>query len=200
MKNISNLICIFFFFVCISCKKEKIAATNDNEIIERYFNLEKIGWKSRSYTQKIQDIAFTAVDVPIQYYLLKDQGTVNLKTVDSLYEKNKSERIIEFTFQQDEEKDLLSKSFTGLDYTDVIKYMSFSLEKDFYVVTSKKDTIVCSGVLFERNYKIAPYQRVLIFFSEIDPNDKIQLIYIDHLFRKGTLKFKFKDPNIQITK
>jgi hypothetical protein len=126
--------------------------------------------------------------------LLKDQGGENLQHVDSLYEENKRERVIEFVFQQDEEKDLLSKDFTGMDYTAAVKYMSFGLNNDFYVVTSKKDTIPCSGVNFERNYKIAPFQKVLLFFSGIDPNDKIQLIYNDYLFRKGTLKFKFKDP------
>lgn len=198
MKDLNKLFCIFCVLLFVSCKKE----TNDNpknsEIRDRYFNLEKIGWKSRAYTQKADDIAFTAIEVPIQYYLLKDLGTENLIPVDSLYEKNKRERIIEFTFQQDEEKDLLEKNFTGIDYTDAVKYMSFGLEKDFYVVTSKKDTIACSGVNYERTYKIAPYQKVLLFFSGIDPNEKIQLVYSDYLFRKGTLKFQFKDTYTQI--
>lgn len=192
--KVFNLGFIFFILFFISCNKEQKSTQNDSEIRDRYFNLEKIGWKSRSYTQVVDDIGFTATEVPIQYYLLKDQGIENLQHVDSLYEENKRERVIEFVFQQDEEKDLLSKDFTGMDYTAAVKYMSFGLNNDFYVVTSKKDTIPCSGVNFERNYKIAPFQKVLLFFSGIDPNDKIQLIYNDYLFRKGTLKFKFKDP------
>ena len=194
MKDLSRLILAFLLLALFSCKKDSQSKKiDDSEIRDRYFNLEKIGWKSRAYTQKIEDIGFTATEVPIQYYLLKDQGTENLKTVDSLYEENKRERVIEFTFQQDEEKDLLAKDFTGMEYTDAVKYMSFGLDKDFYVVTSKKDTIQCSGVTYERSYKIAPYQKVMLFFSGIDPNDKIQLVYTDYLFRKGTLKFKFKD-------
>lgn len=196
MKDLNKIIFVFLFFALFSCKKD--AQSDDSEIRDRYFNLEKIGWKSRIYTQKAEDIGFTAVEVPIQYYLLKDLGNQNLKLVDSLYEENKRERVIEFTFQQDEEKDLLSKDFTGMEYTDAVKYMSFGLDKDFYVVTSKNDTISCSGVTYERNYKIAPYQKVMLFFSGIDPNDKIQLVYNDFLFRKGTLKFKFKDPFTQI--
>lgn len=194
MKGFSVFFLISFIFLFFSCKKETQKPQQDYEIRSRYFNLEKIGWKSRSYTQMVDDIGFTATEVPIQYYLLKDLGNQNLKQVDSLYEENERERIIEFVFQQDEEKDLLGKDFTGMDYTDAVKYMSFGLDKDFYVVTSKKDTIPCSGVNFERNYKTAPFQKVLLFFSGIDPNDKIQLIYNDYLFRKGTLKFKFKDP------
>lgn len=192
------MFCVFCVFLCISCKKETKDDFKNSEIKDRYFNLEKIGWKSRAYTQKADDIDFTAIEVPIQYYLLKDLGNENLISVDSLYEENKRERIIEFTFQQDEEKDLLGNDFTGMEYTDAVKYMSFGLEKDFYVVTSKKDTIACSGVTYERNYKIAPYQKVLLFFSGIDPNEKIQLVYTDFLFRKGTLKFQFKDTYTQI--
>jgi hypothetical protein len=196
MKDLSRLFCLFFVLLLFSCKKEK--NKDDSEIRDRYFNLEKIGWKSRVYTQKVEDIGFTATEVPIQYYLLKDKGNEDLFLVDSLYEENKTERVMEFVFQQDEEKDLLSKDFTGMEYTDAVKYMSFGLDKDFYVVTSKKDTIPCSGVSYERRYKIAPYQKVLLFFSGIDPNDKIQLVYNDYLFRKGTLKFKFKDTYTQI--
>ncbi|WP_029273371.1 hypothetical protein [Flavobacterium sp. KJJ] len=194
MKDLNKVIFVFLFFALFSCRKDQSKNIHDSEIRDRYFNLEKIGWKSRSYTQVVEDIGFTATEVPIQYYLLKDQGIENLQHVDSLYEENKTERVIEFVFQQDEEKDLLNKDFTGMDYTAAVKYMSFGLDKDFYVVTSKKDTIKCSGVNFERNYKIAPFQKVLLFFSGIDPNDKIQLIYNDFLFRKGILKFKFKDP------
>jgi hypothetical protein len=194
MKDLNRFIFVLFFFVLFSCKKDgQSTKLDDSEIRDRYFNLEKIGWKSRIYTQKVEDIGFTATEVPIQYYLLKDLGTQNLKTVDSLYEENKRERVIEFIFQQEEEKDLLAKDFTGMKYTDAVKYMSFGLDKDFYVVTSKNDTISCSGVTYERSYKIAPYQKVLLFFSGINPNDKIQLVYNDFLFRKGTLKFKFKD-------
>nr|WP_315252451.1 hypothetical protein [uncultured Flavobacterium sp.] len=193
--KVSNILgSIFFMLLFVSCGKEQKNSQKVSEIKERYFNLEKIGWKSRSYTQVVDDIGFTATEVPIQYYLLKDQGVENLQHVDSLYEENKRERVIEFVFQQDEENDLLGKDFTGMDYTEAVKYMSFGLDKDFYLVTSKKDTILCSGVNFERNYKIAPFQKVLLFFSGIDSNDKIQLVYTDYLFRKGTLKFKFKDP------
>lgn len=197
MKELNKYYFILLIFILFSCKKED-KATDDSEIRDRYFNLEKIGWKSRVYNQYVDDINFTATEVPIQYYLLKDKGNENLKLVDSLYEENKTERIIEFTFHQDEEKDLLKDSFTGMSYEDGVKYMSFGLDKDFYVVTSKNDTISCSGVTYERNYKIAPYQKVLLFFSGIAPNDKIQLIYNDILFRKGMLKFKFKDPYTEI--
>lgn len=199
MRVYKKLLFIFFVFSLFSCKKEKTTTgRDDSEIRSRYFQLEKIGWKSREYSQKVDDINFTATEVPIQYYILKDQGTTDLFKVDSLYEANKQERVVEFTFQQDQEKDLLSDQFTGLPYANAVKYMAFAINNDFYVVTSKNDTIPCNGVSYERNYKIAPFQKILLFFSGIDPNEKIQLVYKDHLFRKGTLKFKFKDTFTEI--
>ncbi len=196
--KVQNKLILFFVFLIsfMSCKKEK--QSDDSEIRDRYFQLEKIGWKSKVHNQFIDHINFTATEIPIQYYLLKDKGNQDLFLVDSLYEENKTERIIEFTFHHDEEKDLLKEDFTGMSFEDGIKYMSFGLDKDFYVVTSKKDTIKCSGVTYERSYKIAPYQKVLLFFSGIEPNEKIQLVYQDYLFRKGTIKFKFKDPYTEI--
>jgi len=192
-----------FFIACpllllLSCTKDKKGGIDDSEIRERYFNLEKIGWKSKVYNQKVDKIDFTATEVPIQYYLLKDKGNENLILVDSLYEQNKRERVIEFTFQQENEKDILDSENTGISYEDGVKYMSFSIERDFMVVVNQKDTIPCSAALFERSYKITPYQKVMLFFSNIDPNAKIQLIYKDNLFKKGTLKFQFKDPFTEI--
>lgn len=192
-------ISLFFLIIVvfISCKN-KNDVQDDSEIRSRYYNLQNVGWKSREYTQNVDDIIFKATEVPIQYYMLKDKGNDDLKMIDSLYEINKRERIIEFTFLQNDEKDLLEKEFTDLSYVDAVRYMSFSLNKDFYVVTSKGDTIGCSGVNYERNFKVAPSQKVLLFFSNIDPNDKIQLIYNDFLFKKGILKFKFKEPFSEI--
>jgi hypothetical protein len=180
-----------------SCKKEA-ETRDDSELRDRYFRLQEIGWKSRTYTQKADDIIFTAVEVPIQYFLLKDKGSEDLFTIDSLYEQNKTERIIEFNFMQDEQKDLMTKAFTGLELTESVKYMSFAIDRDFYVVNSKNDTIACSGVNYERSYKVSPNQRILLFFSGIQPDEKIQLVYKDHLFRKGTLKFKFKETYKEI--
>ncbi len=194
------LLFFFFAFFISSCKKEveKNQVVDDGSIRYQLFQLEKFGWKSKLHSQKVDDINFTATEVPIQYYLLKDQGNQDLFNIDSLYQKNKTERILEFTFEQEDEDDLLKDKFTSLSYEEGVKYMSFSLDKDFYVVTSKNDTIQCSGVSYERNFKVAPFQKVLLFFSGIDPKEKIQLIYNDKLFKKGILKFQFKDTYTEI--
>lgn len=197
MKGLSNCIGLLLLLVFSACGK-KDGDDQNAELEARYYRLQNIGWKSKVYNQYVGGINFTATDVPIQYYLLKEKGSADLKQIDSLYEANKTERIVEFTFHQDEEKDLLLKEFTGMDYEQSVKYMSFALNNDFYMVTSKKDTIPCAGVNFERSFKVAPNQKVLLFFSGVPPNDDIQLVYDDHLFRKGTMKFKFNDTYTKI--
>ncbi|MBQ0740898.1 hypothetical protein J9332_42155, partial [Aquimarina celericrescens] len=87
---------------------------------------------------------------------LKNEGVNNFEKVDSIYESLKNERVIEVEFQQEKEEDLLKSEYTNLDYESAVKYMSFSIEKDFKVVTQSGDTISCSGVTFERNFKVAP--------------------------------------------
>ena len=203
MKEINNILkligIVIFIILFNSCSEKKAENENSfNQIDDagiRYqlFQLEKIGWKSRLHIQKVDDIIFTATEIPIQYYLLKDQGNQDLFNIDSLYQINKRERVVEFTFEQDEEDDLLKEKFTSLNYEDGIKYLSFSIDKDFYAVTKSKDTIRCSGVQYERNFKIAPFQKILLYFSGISPEEEIQLIYNDRLFQKGIIKFKFKD-------
>lgn len=194
MKVIGKLCLLAFLISLLSCKdKKENNSSDDSELRYQYFRMADNGWKSRKYSQNVDDIAFTATQVPLQYYILKEIGAENLHAVDSVYKENERERIIEFEFYQDDEQDLLKEKFTGLDYTESVKYMSFSLEKDFYAVTSKKDTIPCSGLTFERNFKIAPYHKVILFFTNIDPNDDIQLVYHDKLFKKGILKFNLSE-------
>lgn len=200
MKEVSSLI-LFMSFLLVSCgnndsKNEK--DIDDSAIRYQLFQLEDMGWKSKKNSQQLDDINFTATEVPIQYYLLKNQGNSDLFNIDSLYNQNKFERIVEFTFEQENEKDLLEETFTKLSYEDGVKYMSFKMENDFYVVTSKQDTIKCSGVNYERNFKVAPFQKIMLFFSGINPNDKIQLVYNDKLFGKGIIKFKFEEQYKEI--
>ncbi len=186
---------VFFVLgVLTSCSK----STKTSNISEyKFFNLQQQGWKSKRVTHFVNDINYTATEVPIQYYLLKDNQNDYAK-VDSLYQSNIKERIIEIEFQHANEIDLLLKDYTNKSYDDAVKYMAFTIGEDFTVVTSSNDTIPCSGINFERNFKIAPFKRVLLYFNDIDPNDHIKLIYQDHLFGNGIVKFNFKETPLKL--
>jgi len=185
------VLCLCF----ISCNKEK---NNTENSYDEFYQLENIGWKSKKVNRYINTINYTATEVPIAYYILKDQGSSDLKKVDSIYKLHKRERVLEIEFHHDEEKDLLQSEFTNRNYEEAVKYMAFTIKNDFTIVTSSNDTIKCSGVQFERNFKVAPFKRALLYFGDINPEDQIQLIYNDELFGNGIIKFKFKETPIKL--
>ena len=196
MREASKILVIVSMLFLFGCK-DNDAITDESEIRERYFDLEEVGWKSHEHRQELDNINYNAAEVPVAYYILNKLGNKDLLAVDSIEKANKRERIIEFNFSEDGKKDLLEEVFTGMGHEEAVKYMSFSIDKDFYVVTSKKDTITCSGAVFESSFKVTPACKLLLFFGDIDPNEKIQLVYNDRLFGKGTLKFKLEEPIIR---
>lgn len=189
-----SFILLVVLSLIVSCNK----ASKSNPIPEyKFFSLQQQGWKSKRVNQFINDINYTATEVPIQYYLLKNNEN-NYAKVDSLYQLNAKERVIEIEFQHANEADLLLPDYTDKSYEDAVKYMAFTIEKDFTVVTSSNDTIQCSGVNFERNFKVAPFKRVLLYFNNIKPDDNIKLIYQDYLFGNGIVKFNLTDIPLKI--
>ena len=193
---IISLVLLVVLGVFILIKKTKTSSAHS--IPEyKFFSLNQGNWKSKRVNQFVNDINYTATEVPIQYYLLKNNPDNDTK-IDSLYQINAKERIIEVEFQHVKEADLLLADYTNKTYEDAVKYMAFTIEKDFTVVTSSNDTIPCSGVNFERNFKIAPFKRVLLYFNNINPNDNIKLIYQDYLFGNGIIKFGLTDVPLKI--
>lgn len=195
-----NFILIFQVIVVslliFACKEDTDIAQVDESY--KFFNLERAGWKSKSISQNFSSIAYTATMVPIQYYIIKNESFDNPSRIDSIYNKHKTERVIEMVFRHDSKDDLLKSEYTKLDYESAVKYMAFGIEKDFMAITQSGDTINCSGVTFERNFKLAPFKRLLLHFGNIPENDQIQLVYQDHLFGNGILKYKFKEAPLKL--
>ncbi len=185
---------LLLFLIIFSCNKnDEISEYSDSKL----FKLGLENWKSKRINKIAGEIKYTATEVPLQYYLLKNIGN-NPKKIDSIYSVNKKERIIEVEFTHAKEDDLLKKDYTNKSYDDAVKYMAFTIGKDFTVVTSSNDTIKCSGVNFERNFKVAPFKRALLYFNNIKPTDNVKLIYQDHLFGNGLIKFNFNEIPLKL--
>lgn len=181
-------------FLSISCSKKK---ENQEGLKEKIYSAKGNGWKSKVAFHSFKGMNYRATQVPIQYYFLKN-GPSDLKKVDSLYQLNKTERVIEFEFSNLNKDDVLKSDYTNRDYTSSVKYMAFKIKGDYHVITSSGDTIKCSGVTFERNFKLAPFKRVLLFFSGIPENDEIKLVYEDKLYGNGIFKFRFDETPIKL--
>ncbi len=187
---------IIYFIIIIllgSCNSGNEKKDFDSAISHKLFQLENRGWKSQRITHFVNDMYYSATEVPNEYYLLKSEGNNNLSRIDSLSKNYNRERVIEFEFEQINEDDLLKEEYTAMDYDKSVTYLASTISRDFMAVTSKNDTILCSGVQFERHFKVSPFKRVLLYFGSIDPSEKIQLIYQDRLFNNGIFKFKFNE-------
>jgi len=192
-----NIIFILIGILLLSaCQKEK--KRPQSQIEYKLFNLEQAGWKSKSISHFFTGIEYKATLVPLQYYILKNEGNTDLKKVDSIYNTVKNERVLEIEFQHEKEDDLLKSEYTRRNYEESVKYMSFHIEKDFKAVTQSGDTVNCSGVTFERNFKVAPFKRILLHFGNIPEEENIQLLYDDQLFGNGLMKFKFTETPIKL--
>jgi len=186
-----SILASFFIF---SCQDNK---SNRYKIDYKSYYHNGQDWKSRRVTLYENDIIYSATEVPIHYYLAKNSnGSISI--IDSLYNDNKRERIIEIEFENIDSKDLLEEEYTERSYEDAVKYLAFSIDKDFQVITSTNDTIKCSGVHFERNFKVAPFKRALLYFSNINPDENINLLYQDNLFGNGSLYFNFNETPLKL--
>lgn len=180
------------FFTLLSCKN------NDSASSLKEFSYNGDYWHSIERTQTLGAITYRATQVPLQYYIKKNLGVNNPKKVDSLYQNLADERVVVMEFEEQDGKDLLLSDFTERDYDSSVQYMAFDIQKDFELVIKQGDTIACRGVLFERNFKVAPFKRLLLHFGNIPPEGNVTLIYRDQLFGQGTLQFDFENNPIKL--
>lgn len=206
MKKIIYIVTLILLL--FSCKKENKNTIKNNASTDEYFegnliyNEHNFSDKTKTFTigdnhryisnkrtQKTGAIFYTATMLPVEYYIKKNLGIKNTDSLNYYKQKLKGEKVIQFEFQHKDRKDLLQSEFTSTDYKTSVEYMAFRIKNDFYAVTAKGDTIKCNGVLFERNFKLAPFKRILIYFKDTDDITSLKLIYNDNLFENGILKF-----------
>ncbi|SHI73648.1 hypothetical protein SAMN04488096_10443 [Mesonia phycicola] len=185
---------LFFIAIIIfSCQSN----SSQQDDLNTYFKHRGGGWKSRNIKHYSNEIAYKAVEVPIEYYLLKNRVEINTVTMDSLLIMMSDERVIEFeiTFEGEKEYNRLNKKL--LKGSEGVQYISSGIKKDFQVLTSQGDTINCKGVHFERHFEVDPKIRLLLYFDNVH-DDYIQLLYDDQLYKNGLFKFKFGEIPVKM--
>lgn len=148
---------------------------------EGSFNIQEIA-------KEKGDVKFTAQRIPTELYL-QNQG-LNGDKLQAALTETKGEQLFYFEFEEKQRQDLLKKYYS--DNMDVgVSYMSFDIAEDFYLVSESGDTISADYSLYERNFHVAPYERIILSFSGIDQKEEVRLLYHDKLFGKGNLDFAF---------
>ncbi|MCG8573613.1 MAG: hypothetical protein MI810_01920 [Flavobacteriales bacterium] len=142
--------------------------------------------------KKIEDITFRAKRIPMDLYLL-NQGVAQ-EDLDSVLATVGGEQIFYFEFEEKQKQDLMKKYFKG-NMDESISYISFGIQKDFKLKTEDGQVYDCLYSIYERDFGVAPYERLLLGFKGIEPKEEITLLYQDILFQKGDMKFSFASTN-----
>lgn len=136
----------------------------------------------------IEDITFRAKRIPTDLYLMS-KG-IPSEDLDSVRQEVEGEQLFYFEFEENRKLDLVEKYFSD-DLDASISYMSFTILNDFTIQNEAGKSIDCSYTLYERNFHVAPFERLIISFSGVDTSQELKLVYQDKLFGKGKMEFSF---------
>jgi hypothetical protein len=85
---------------------------------------------------------------------------------------------------------------SAADYKGRVNYFAFAMQNDIKLVEGD-DTVPCLLFHYERAYDVAPYGTFLLAFP-LPKNSKTDrtLIFTDHGFNKGIIKFFYRGADI----
>lgn len=143
-------------------------------------------------TKQKQDLKYRAKRIPTELYL-RNKGLEADELTDAIAEVT-NEQLFYFEFEQEQKQDLVKKYLED-DLDANVSYLSFDIYRDFKLIKENGDTVQSAYSLYERNFHVAPYERIIISFNGVDQNEAVQLIYKDQLFGKGSFYFAFASTN-----
>lgn len=196
--SVMNRLSLFVLgvFFAVSCS-ENVA--RKSSIAETKSFVNDLGtWESKSVTHYSGEMSYSATQLPVSYYVKNNNLDFTDSQIDSIGGTMRKERIIEFRFQHIKGEDLLASHHTHKGYKPSVEYMAFKIKEDFYLKTKNTSRVRCIGVHFERNFKIAPFKKILLYFDNVPEGEDIQLIYKDRLFRNGIFKFNLNHKPIKL--
>lgn len=208
--NIQSVIVVASIFLMIACQSEDQNVNDHNQFIDLNENrlaneenrfiyngdvieLEEINTKDSTYIvqvneKKKQDIFLRAKKVPNKMYLL-NKG-VPEEEIDQAVTASQKEVLYYFEFEDEFKTDLIAKHFED-DPDGHISYLSFDIYQDFYLISKEGDTISANYSVYERDFQMAPYERILLSFTGIEDTSGYALLYDDRLFGSGSTVFHF---------
>jgi hypothetical protein len=169
--------------------------TNASEFLYKgnLIQLEQEGkYEIQAVEHQRGDVSYKAQRIPTELYL-KNKG-LDGEELAAAMEDTKEEQLFYFDFQESQKQDLMKKYFAN-DPDAGVGYMAFGVDKDFYLISTSGDTIPAAFSHYERNFHVAPYERLILSFKGVDQNEEVQLFYQDQLFGKGMLAFTFASTN-----
>lgn len=187
---VTHIVLLIVSICLVSCKNDEVKSAYN------YYNLEQVGWKSRTVTNHYSNVYYKAALVPTAYYVLKSEGVEDTKRVDSIMASVNDERIFELEISLNDRKEVFDASNIKMSTNEAIKHLAFGIQEDLSILLKNGKKIDCQGVTFERNYHLAPFKRILVHFSGVPENSELTLLYNDNLFEHGNMSFTFEETPI----
>jgi len=138
--------------------------------------------------QQKEDIYFRAKKINTKDYLVQ-KGLNNIDLEEALDEL-KGEQLFYIEFEEVQKRDLMKKYHAG-NMDESVSYLAFTIDQDFILVNESLDSLSANYSLYERNFHVAPYERIILSFNNVKEEEALELIYSDKLFNKGKMHFYF---------
>jgi hypothetical protein len=173
---------------------------------EKFSPLEYVNWvgditHGLKRVRAFSNYIYTAQFKPWEYIVCEEQRKEAIP--DSVVKKRLKDlngmQYVDLKIELKEgEGELLKYGLTNpKEYDERIDYFSFGMQKDIKLVEAG-DTLSCLLFHFERVYNIAPSATFLLAFplGKVPKGDKT-LVFIDHGFNQGIIKFFFDGRDIK---
>jgi hypothetical protein len=188
---------IAYFILIISlatgCKKASLFPVDYIRYVERPSNGLRI-------EKSMANVKYWAQYKSNEYILLKESRIASGNSKDFTEGIKVLSGFIYFTFNigsSDGKRPLIELKDNKSEYFQRLAYCNSGLQNDFLLVDGE-DTLPCAMYQFERNYGLAPSNNFILGFKQKNSStvkDKT-LLYFDHLFNFGLLKFSLKASDI----
>ncbi len=169
-------------------------AVSADEFVSWCSNEENQLSKSKAISEMIYRVNFLPAE-SMAYTELKT-SQYDLETFQKTSESYKSMSYFNFRLQLNNGNGELLKYKVNspAHYEERIKYVSFYMEKDLYLVQGN-DTVYPGIYHFERTYEVVPFITVMLAFdnTKFDKEKEFTIVYNDKLFEKGLVKFTYQN-------
>ncbi|MBL7884406.1 MAG: hypothetical protein JNL69_10090 [Bacteroidia bacterium] len=213
--NKSYYILFFVFAVIVSCNEtDKVGDTslsnskstelhniNSSMSLDRF--VEFVANKENQLTKnkEISDINFQLAFMPKEYLAYLELKNENYSKEQFAKTASHYEGMSYFNLRLHLLKgqgELLKYNLSsGQQYEARIKYMSFEMQKDVFLVQGN-DTLLPGMFHFERIFEVAPYATVMLAFdnAKFNQEEEFTIVYNDKLFNKGFIKYNYKNNQL----
>ena len=165
-------------------------------------NFIKENKKTNCYEKKINEVNYKLKYISNEEMALRNVNDIELlnqtrfdsilKDYDSLVFFNLEISIDDFY------EDILKYKLDGdveFNYSQLVEYYSFKMQKDIQLVQNEKDTIPCALYHYERNFGVSPKTNIMIGFK-LKNTKNLTFVYENKHLRTSIIKIAIKEEDI----